>query len=132
MQYDDFSPIDLHQLINAANWQEKYRLILSWSNCISHKPQLHKEENYLQGCEVASWIKVDKQAATRRFIFDSQSKVIKGLAAVILVQLDGQSVDFIRSWDEASFFEKTHLQKYLTPSRNNGLKALIHACKSVC
>jgi cysteine desulfuration protein SufE len=129
MQYDDFSPVNLEQLINAANWQEKYRLILQWSNCITHKPQLHKNENYLQGCEVASWIKIDKQELTRRFSFDSHSKVIKGLAAIILVQLDGQTLDFIREWDETSFFERTHLQKYLTPSRNNGLKALIRACK---
>lgn len=129
MQYDDFSSVNLEALFAASNWQEKYKLILGWSSCISNKPELHKEDNYLQGCEVSSWIKMTGTEIKRQFYFDSQSKVIKGLAATILVQLDGQSEEFINQWDEKHFLEKSQLQKYMTPSRNNGLMSLIHYCK---
>lgn len=131
MQYDDFSPVDLNALFSAQNWQEKYKLILAWSSCISPKPDLQLSENYLQGCEVASWIKTVSTMEGQRFSFDSQSKLIKGLAAVIFVQLDRQSADFIRNWDETSFLEKSQLQKYMTPSRNNGLMSLIRYCKKI-
>ena len=131
MRYDDFSPINLNDLFNAENWQDKYKLILGWSDCISSKPALHTPENYLQGCEVASWIKTIYTEEGQRFSFDSQSKLIKGLAGVILVQLDKQSPDFIRNWDEKHFLEKSQLQKYMTPSRNNGLMSLIRYCKQV-
>lgn len=129
MQYDDLSSIDLSLLIDSKSWQEKYRLILQWSELISAKPELQKPDYLLKGCEVDSWIKTETTPQGQRFIFDSQSKLIKGLAAIILVQLDQQSPEFIHTWDDQVFLEKSQLQKYMTPSRNNGLRALIGFCK---
>jgi len=130
MQYDDLSSVDLNDLFDTQNWQEKYRLILHWSALILPKPEIHQENNLLKGCEVSSWIKQITTDDGKRFLFDSQSKVIKGLAAVILVQLDQQTSEFIHYWDDKAFFEKSQFQKYMTPSRNNGLKSLIEFCKS--
>jgi cysteine desulfuration protein SufE len=129
MQADDLSSIDLHRLINSSNWQEKYRLILQWSELIKPKPHLHQSDYFLKGCEVDSWIKTESSGNTRYFLFDSQSKLIKGLAAIILVQLNGQTPEFIRSWSEQDFLQQSQLQKHMTPSRNNGLMALIGFCK---
>lgn len=130
MQYDDLSSIDLNLLIESKNWQEKYRLILKWAELIASKPELQKPEYLLKGCEVDSWIKTETTPQGQRFIFDSQSKLIKGLAAIILVQLDQQSLEFIRSWNDQAFLENSQLQKHMTPSRNNGLGALIGFCKN--
>lgn len=129
MQPDDLSSIDLHRLINSNNWQEKYRLILQWSDLIKPKPALHHPEHLLKGCEVDSWIKTESTPEAQYFLFDSQSKLIKGLAAIILVQLNGQTPEFIRNWNEEDFLQKSQLQKHMTPSRNNGLRALIGFCK---
>jgi cysteine desulfuration protein SufE len=131
MQYDDLSSIDLNLLIESKNWQEKYRLILQWSELISTKPELQKPEYHLKGCEVDSWIKTELTDHGQRFLFDSQSKLIKGLAAIILVQLDQQNPEFIRNWNDHEFLQSSQLQKYMTPSRNNGLRALIGFCKNL-
>ncbi len=130
MYYDDLSSIDLSLLMNGHNWQEKYRLILQWSDLIKPKPALQKPEALLKGCEVESWIQTESIDDVQYFLFDSQSKLIKGLAAIILVQLNGQTANYIRNWNEEEFLHKSQLQKYMTPSRNNGLKALIGFCKA--
>lgn len=130
MQFDDLSSIDIDRLINSNSWQEKYRLILHWSDLIQPKPELHNPEYLLKGCEIDSWIKTETHSETRYFQFDSQSKLIKGLAAVILVQLNGQTHDYICNWNEQDFLQKSQLQKHMTPSRNNGLMALIRFCKN--
>ncbi len=130
MQPDDLSSIDLNLLINSNSWQEKYRLILQWSDLIKPKAALQNPAYLLKGCEVDSWIKTQSTSETQYFLFDSQSKLIKGLAAIILVQLNGQSPEFVRNWNEEDFLQKSQLQKHMTPSRNNGLKALIGFCKN--
>lgn len=130
MLHDDLSSIDIDRLINSNSWQEKYRLILQWSALIKAKPTIQNSEYLLKGCEVDSWIKIDADSGGQYFQFDSQSKLIKGLAAVILVQLNGRTIDYIRNWDEQDFLQKSQLQKHMTPSRNNGLMALIRFCKS--
>jgi cysteine desulfuration protein SufE len=129
MQPDDLSSIDIDRLINSNSWQEKYRLILQWSDLIKPKPSLQNPEYMLKGCEVDSWIKNESFNNTQYFLFDSQSKLIKGLAAIILVQLNGQTPEYIRNWNEGDFLQKSQLQKHMTPSRNNGLRALIGFCK---
>lgn len=129
MQPDDLSSIDLHLLINSNSWQEKYRLILQWSELIKSKPALQHPDTMLKGCEVESWIKTAFIDDAHYFLFDSQSKLIKGLAAIILVQLNGQTSGYIRNWNEHDFLQKSQLQKHMTPSRNNGLMALIGFCK---
>jgi len=129
MQYDDLSSVDLNLLISTQSWQAKYRLILQWSELIKVKPALQKPEHILKGCEVDSWIKTEITNQSQQFLFDSQSKLIKGLAAIILVQLNGQPREFIRTWNGEEFLQKTQLQKHMTPSRNNGLLALIGFCK---
>lgn len=130
MHPDDLSSIDLNLLINTHSWQEKYRLILQWSDLIKPKVALQKPEALLKGCEVDSWISSESIQGAQYFLFDSQSKLIKGLAAIILVQLNGQTPDYICKWNEEDFLQKSQLQKYMTPSRNNGLMALIGYCKN--
>ena len=129
MQFDDLSSIDIDRLINSNSWQEKYRLILQWSDLIQPKPAIQDTQYLLKGCEVDSWIKTETDSENQYFQFDSQSKLIKGLVAVILVQLNGQTPDYIRNWNEQDFLQKSQLQKHMTPSRNNGLMALIRFCK---
>ena len=131
MPFDDLSSIDLNLLINSNSWQEKYRLILQWSDLIKPKVILQKPEALLKGCEVDSWITSESIQNRHYFLFDSQSKLIKGLAAIILVQLNGKTPEFIRNWNEQEFLQKSQLQKHMTPSRNNGLMALIGYCKAV-
>ncbi len=129
MQFDDLSSIDINRLINSNSWQEKYRLILEWSDLIQPKPAIQDAQYLLKGCEVDSWIKTQTDSENQYFQFDSQSKLIKGLAAIILVQLNGQTPEYIRNWNEQDFLQKSQLQKHMTPSRNNGLMALIRFCK---
>jgi cysteine desulfuration protein SufE len=100
---DDLSSVSLQELIATNNWQSQYRLITQWGKLIQHKPELRNADNLVKGCEVSAWLAhKEEEGGLHHFAFDSDSRVINGLAVL-----------------------SVGLEKYLTPSRNNGLRAII-------
>jgi cysteine desulfuration protein SufE len=84
------------------------------------------EENRLPGCQYAVWLRTryDPDADTLRFHADSDSKIVRGLAALILQVVDGQSPRDILTADFA-FLDATGLRAQLSIHRSNGLTALV-------
>ena len=60
-----------------------------------------------------------------QFSFDSDSRVINGLAVLLLAQAQGKTTSEVSELDFAQLLSSLGLEKHLTPSRNNGLKAII-------
>ncbi len=122
---DDFSSVSLPELMAANNWQARYRLITQWGKLIQHKPELRLPENVIKGCEVSAWMAHKLENGVHRFSFDSDSRVINGLAVLLLAQVQGKTTSELSELDFAQFLSSLGLEKHLTPSRNNGLKAMI-------
>src|SRR3954467_15185124 len=93
---DDLSSVSLSELIATPNWQAQYRLITQWGKLIKTKPELRIAENFLQGCEVSAWLAHCVADDIHHFAFDSDSRVINGLAALLIAQVDGEkSADIV-------------------------------------
>ncbi len=125
MLNDDFSSVSLDQLLLASNWQQQYKLIIQWGKLISTKEEIRTRENLIRGCELPVWLVCALSAGKLYFAFDADSSVIKGLAALLLVQVNGKSPDELRNLDLAKNLKLLGLEKHLTPSRNNGLNGII-------
>lgn len=125
MTPDDLTQVSLTELMTAANWQEQYRLLTNWGALIQPKPALRQAELLLKGCETAAWLGHTKIAGTHQFFFDSDSRIIKGLAALLLSQVQGKSAAEIAALDLSGMLESVGLAKHLTPSRNNGFAAML-------
>lgn len=123
--FDDLSSVSLQELTATQNWQAQYRLITQWGKLIHHKPELRLEENLLRGCETLAWLVHTHVDGIHRFAFDSDSRVINGLAALLLAQVDGKATQEINAVNFAELLLAVGLEKHLTPSRNNGLRALV-------
>jgi cysteine desulfuration protein SufE len=84
------------------------------------------EENRLPGCQYAVWLRsrYDPDTDTLRFQADSDSKIVRGLAALILQVVDGQSPRDILAAD-LSFLDAAGLRAQLSVHRSNGLAALV-------
>jgi cysteine desulfuration protein SufE len=125
MNYDDLSSISIDQLLAAGNWQQQYKLIIQWGKLIGAKPHLRVPEYLIRGCELPVWLAHEVKDGKFYATFDADSSVIKGLASLLLVQLQGRAVTDIKNIDLEKSLQGLGLDKHLTPSRNNGLNGII-------
>lgn len=122
---DDLSSVSLTELIASNNWQSQYRLITQWGKLIQPKPDMRTVDNLLKGCEVSAWFAHSEVKDVHNFAFDSDSRVINGLAVLLLVQVNGKTREEIRAIEFTQLLKDIGLEKHLTPSRNNGLSAIV-------
>lgn len=125
IQRDDLTCISLDQLRAAQGWQQQYKLIIQWGKRISVKPEMRRAEHLIRGCEMPVWLVYEQEGAQHYFAFDSDSSVMNGLAALLLVQINGKTHADMADVDLSLALRDLGLEKHLTPSRNNGLGAII-------
>jgi cysteine desulfuration protein SufE len=129
--FDDLSSVSISELMATTNWQSQYRLITQWGKFIHPKPELRIEDNLLRGCETQAWLGHVYHDGVHRFAFDSDSRVIKGLATLLLAQVDNKTTQQIKCVDFHQLLLDVGLEKHLTPSRNNGLQAIVIKIKEI-
>lgn len=127
---DDLSSINYNELIEASSWQSRYKKILMLGKSVTTKEFLHKEENLVAGCESRLWLNANKNIDVNSktvyyFSMDSDSIIVKGLAALVLCRVNGKSKEEIENFDFESFFNELSLGKYLSESRFSGVQALL-------
>jgi len=123
---EDLSYVSIDQYRAASGWQARFKLLTRWGACVPLKPALRCQEHAVSGCQVSTWIAHRKgDQGEHYFIFDSDSKIVRGLSALLLVPLQGQSSQQIVDFDMAGFMAELTLERHLSPSRNNGVKALL-------
>jgi cysteine desulfuration protein SufE len=117
--------VSLDELKAAQNWQAQYRLITQWARLIQPKASIRNDNNLLRGCEVSAWLMGENCNGRNRFAFDSDSRVINGLVAALLSQVDNKVASELDIDSFKNLIADVGLEKHLTPSRNNGLSAVI-------
>ncbi|WP_444896689.1 aminotransferase class V-fold PLP-dependent enzyme [Microbulbifer sp. SSSA005] len=122
---DDFSSLLLESLVSQRNWQGRYRELMLWSKTIARKPEIRTEENLVRGCESAAWLAHRTEGGRHYFGLESDSRVVKGLGALLLSQIDGRTATEIRERDLSLLFTELGLGKHLSESRSNGFYALL-------
>jgi cysteine desulfuration protein SufE len=125
MQYDDLTQVSLVQLEHAQNWQAKYRLITDWGKLISNKPAIREPQYLVKGCEALAWLAHYYDGTYHRFAFDSESRVINGLVALLLSVIDKKTTSELVQINVKDILRDMGLEKHITPSRNNGFKTIV-------
>jgi cysteine desulfuration protein SufE len=117
--------VDEFSLFN--DWMGRYEYLIELGDDIPRLPDEHKtDENYVHGCQSDVWIRADFDDADRvlRFQGDSNAKITKGLAALIIRVVDEQPPEAVANAD-FEFLDEIGLQEHLSSQRNNGLQAMI-------
>jgi len=122
---DDLSQINLDELKTVTNWQQQYKLIIQWGKLIQPKADIRLPANLIKGCEIPVWLAHEQQGEQHYLGFDSDSSVMNGLAALLLIQINGKTRTELAGLDLQHALRVLGLEKHLTPSRNNGLKVII-------
>ncbi|MBB5210703.1 aminotransferase class V-fold PLP-dependent enzyme [Microbulbifer hydrolyticus] len=123
---DDLSALDLDELRRRHNWQDRYRTLMGWAKAISRKEIIRSQENLVRGCESSAWlVHRCEDTGVHRFAIDSDSRIVKGLGALLLSLIDGQASDAISRDRVLSIFDELGLAQQLSDSRSNGFRALL-------
>ena len=122
---DDLGALDIEALRAQRNWQDRYRTLMGWSKTISRKDAIRLEKNLVRGCESSAWLVHRRENGLHRFALDSDSRIVKGLGALLLTQLDGRAAGDVARAELESLFVELGLAQQLSESRVNGFRALL-------
>lgn len=112
-------------------WEDKYRYIIELGEKMPPLPQIFKTEEWMvKGCQSQVWLTWKKNDnGTLTFLGDSDAMIVKGLICIVLSIYNNLPSKNILDIDIDSIFVKLGLKEHLSPSRRNGLEAMIAKIK---
>lgn len=127
---DDVDAI-ITQFTNVKSWDSKHREIMMLGKSLVRMPKNLRTDNArISGCESAAWLTVNKRSDnTYYFEADSDAKVIRGLLVIVLAAYNYKTAKQIQHFDIEGYFSHIGLLQHLSPSRGNGLLAIVNTIK---
>lgn len=114
---DDFNFFD--------NWTDKYTYLISLGKSLSPFPEDKKDEAHkVKGCQSQVWFDVESEGGKLVFYGKSDAAIVSGLIGLLLKAYNHASANEIINSDTC-FMEKIGLSQHLSPTRNNGLAAMV-------
>lgn len=116
----------------CLNWEEKYLYVIELGSQLSPLDESERQAaNLISGCQSQVWIVMSNNAQGQvEFHGDSDAAIVKGLLAVVLIVYHQLTPQQILDLDVRPFFSELALSQHLTPSRSQGLEAMIRAIRS--
>ena len=114
------------------SWDKQYRLIIGLGKTLAVlAPEDKSEENLVKGCESLAWLLIKKQGDCYFFSMDSDTRVVKGLMKIVQLIFQGKTLEQIQAVNIEAVFEQLGLLNHLSPSRANGLSAIVNKIKGI-
>lgn len=111
------------------DWMEKYEHIIQLGKELPLiDEEYKKEENLIRGCQSRVWLHADYTDGKVFFTADSDAIITKGLVGLMISVLSGQSPKDIAESD-IYFIDRIGLKSHLSPTRSNGLLAMLKQMK---
>lgn len=115
----------IEQFSDFDDWMDRYQLLIDLGS--EQKPldeQYKTEQNLIDGCQSRVWLQADLIDGQVVFQAESDALIVKGLVSLLVEVLSGHSPQEILDAD-LYFIERIGLQEHLSPTRSNGLLAMI-------
>ncbi|WP_130872017.1 SufE family protein [Pseudomonas bubulae] len=111
---------------HCTGWEQRARLLMQWGQRLPELGEADKTDaNRVHGCESQMWL-VGKQVDGQwQFAASSEARLIRGLVALLLVRVNGLTTQELLQVDLPGWFEQLGLSRQLSPSRSNGLNAVL-------
>ena len=120
---DEFSLFD--------DWMERYQLIVEYANELKKHPMPaadKTEQNLIDGCQSKVWFTARLEDGKIIFNGDSDALLVKGIVALLIRVLSGHTPKEIMDAN-LYFIDDIQLREHLSPSRNNGVVAMLKQLK---
>ena len=118
---DEFSGFD--------DWMDKYQLLIDLGNEQELLDEKYKtESNLIDGCQSRVWLQCDYVDGKLNFTAESDALIVKGIVALLIRVLSGHTPKEIMDAD-LYFIDRIGLKDHLSPTRSNGLLAMMKQMK---
>ncbi|MFW5753413.1 MAG: SufE family protein [Marinilabiliaceae bacterium] len=112
------------------DWMDKYSLLIEMGNELENFDEEHRmEQNLIDGCQSKVWLHAEMNDGKIEFQGDSDAIIVKGIVALLLRVISGHTPDEILN-SELYFIDEIGLKEHLSPTRSNGLVAMIRQIKA--
>ena len=111
------------------DWMDKYNYLIQISEDLIPLSPVHKtEDNLIDGCQSKVWLHTEFAGGKIFYMADSDAIITKGLITLLIKVLSARTPQEILDAD-LFFIEKIGLKENLSPTRSNGLLAMIKKMK---
>ena len=119
----------IDEFSNFDDWMDKYNYIIEMGKtCPTIEDKNKTENNLIKGCQSRVWLSAEYVDGQILYKADSDAVITKGIASLLIRSLSGQSPDDILNAD-LGFLDKIGLKEHLSPTRSNGLTAMVKQMK---
>ncbi|MBQ9439863.1 MAG: SufE family protein [Paludibacteraceae bacterium] len=118
---DEFSVLD--------DWMDRYSLLIDQANDMPALDEKYKtDSNLIEGCQSRVWLQADLEDGKVILQADSDAILVRGIAALLVRVFNGHTPQEIIDAD-LTFIDAIGLREHLSPTRSNGLLAMIKQIK---
>ncbi len=115
----------IEEFENFDDWMDKYQLLIDLGNEQEPLDPAYKtEQNLIDGCQSRVWLQADLQDEKVIFMAESDALIVKGIITLLIKVLSGHTPDEILDAD-LYFIDRIGLKEHLSPTRSNGLLAMV-------
>ena len=111
------------------DWMDRYQLLIDLGSDQPALPEQYKtEQNLIDGCQSRVWLQADLTDGRIHFQAESDALIVKGIVALLIRVFDNQTPSDILNAN-LYFIDKIGLREHLSPTRSNGLLAMLKQIK---
>ena len=111
------------------DWMDKYQLLIDMGSGQEPLPEEYKtEQNLIDGCQSRVWLQADYREGRVVFRAESDALIVKGIVDLLVRVLSGHTPQEILDAD-LYFNDRIGLKEHLSPTRSNGLVAMLKQMK---
>lgn len=112
-----------------SDWMERYEYLIDIGRSLPPLNAAYRKPEYLiEGCQSKVWLYPSFNDGVITFSADSDALITKGIAALLVRVFSGHTPDEIINAN-IYFIEKIGLRENLSPTRSNGLLAMMKQIK---
>ena len=115
----------IEEFSEFTDWMDKYQMLIDLGNELDVLNEKYKtESNLINGCQSRVWLQCDYIDGKLVFTADSDALIVKGIIALLIRVINNHTPQEILDAD-LYFIDKIGLKDHLSPTRSNGLLAMV-------
>ncbi|WP_070962966.1 cysteine desulfuration protein SufE [Vibrio sonorensis] len=116
----------------CKDWEERYLYLIELGERLESYPEEQlTDEHKVRGCQSQVWLNLSENTGDRvvRFYAFSDAAIVSGLLALLAIAYNEKTAEQILAFDIEEWFTSLDLKSHLTPSRTQGLDAIVARIK---
>ena len=120
----------------GEDWEERYRVLIDLGRRLPELPESQRTEAHkVHGCQSQVWMTATTRSSDAGPLLslraDSDAFIVRGLIAVLFMLYDGRPLAEVEGTDADGAFRRLGLDQHLSPTRRNGLHAMIRRIRDL-